>query len=72
MLSKSLKKIISKFSQYDAVLDRYLISMPLIAQLGRNYSNIAKEYPINGNDLLDLACQNIKKPSTLLAERQHT
>lgn len=27
MLSKTLKKRISKFSQYDAILDRYLISM---------------------------------------------
>ncbi|MDE6635739.1 MAG: N-acetyltransferase [Lachnospiraceae bacterium] len=61
MLSKTLKKRITKFSQYDAVLDRYLISMPLIAQLGKNYSNTAKEYPISGSDLLDLACQNIKK-----------
>lgn len=60
MLSKTLKKRISKFSQYDAVLDRYLISMPLIAQLGRNYSDTAREYPVNGNDLLDLACQNVK------------
>lgn len=60
-LSNTLKKRISKFSQYDAVLDRYLISMPLIAQLGRNYSDTAREYPISGNDLLDLACQNIKK-----------
>ena len=61
MLSNTLKKRISKFSQYDAILDRYLISMPLIAQLGRNYSDTAKEYPISGNDLLNLACQNIKK-----------
>lgn len=61
MLSQTLKKRIAKFSQYDAVLDRYLISMPLIAQLGRNYSNIARDYPISGNNLLDLACQNIKK-----------
>lgn len=61
MISNTLKKRIVKFSQYDAVLDRYLISMPLIAQLGRNYSTTAKEYPISGNDLLNLACQNIKK-----------
>lgn len=35
MLSKTLRKRIVQFSQYDAILDRYLISMPLIAQLGR-------------------------------------
>ncbi|MDE7285007.1 MAG: N-acetyltransferase [Lachnospiraceae bacterium] len=60
MLSTTLKKRISKFSQYDTALDRYLISMPLIAQLGRNYSDIAKKYPISGNDLLYLAFQNIQ------------
>lgn len=61
MLSKTLQKRISKFSQYDTNLNRYLISMPLIAQLGQNYSTTAKEYPITGKDLLDLACQNIAK-----------
>lgn len=61
ILSKTLQKRIAKFSQYDASLNRYLISMPLIAQLGRNYSDTARVYPISGNELLDLACQNIKK-----------
>lgn len=40
-LSKSLQVKISKFSQYDASIDRYLLSMPLIAQLGKNYSQAA-------------------------------
>lgn len=66
MLSKTLQKRISKFSQYDSILNRYLISMPLIAQLGKNYSDIAKEYPVNGNDLLDLACQNIQKAQHII------
>ena len=70
MLSTTLKKRISKFSQYDAVLDRYLISMPLIAQLGRNYSDIAQKYPISGNDLLDLACQNIQNVQHIIVRRQ--
>lgn len=66
MLSKTLKKRISKFSQYDVNLDRYLISMPLIAQLGRNYSDTARIYPISGSDLLNLACQNIKKAQHII------
>ncbi len=69
MLSKTLRKRIAKFSQYDAALDRYLISMPLIAQLGRNFSNTAREYPISGNDLLDLACQNVKKVQHIIGGR---
>lgn len=66
VLSKTLRKRIAKFSQYDTVLDRYLISMPLIAQLGRNYSDTAKDYPIRGDILLDLACQNIKNVQHLI------
>lgn len=61
LLSKTLQKRIAEFSQYDSILNRYLISMPLIAQLGKNYSDTASKYPISGNDLLELACQNIKK-----------
>ncbi len=30
--------------RYDTTLNRYLISMPLIAQLGKNYSETAKEF----------------------------
>lgn len=66
VLSKTLRKRIAKFSQYDTILDRYVISMPLIAQLGRNYSNTAKANPISGDILLDLACQNIKKVQHLI------
>ena len=36
-LSKTLQKRISKFSQYDEEQERFLVSMPLIAQLGRNF-----------------------------------
>lgn len=60
-LSKSLQKRISKFSQYDTTLNRYLISMPLIAQLGKNYSKTAKKFPVDGSTLLSLACQSIKQ-----------
>lgn len=59
LLSKTLQKRISKFSQFDTILGRYLISMPLIAQLGKNYSDTAKEFSIDGETLLGLACQNI-------------
>ena len=66
VLSKTLQKRIAKFSQYDTILNRYLISMPLIAQLGKNYSDTANEYPISGSNLLDLACQNIKNVQHLI------
>lgn len=38
MLSKTMQKRISKFSQYDTNSRSYLISMPLIAQLGKNFA----------------------------------
>lgn len=65
-LSKTLQKRIEKFTQYDAALDKYLISMPLIAQLGRNYSDSASKYPISGNELLNLSCQNVKKAQHII------
>ena len=37
--SKSLQKRINKFTSYSPELRRYMISAPLIAQLGINYSN---------------------------------
>lgn len=57
MLSKTLQKKILRFSQYDNDLKSYLISMPLIAQLGKNSID---NNPINGTDLLNLACNRIK------------
>lgn len=57
MLSKTIQKKILKFSQYDSKLNAYLITMPLIAQLGKNF---IENNPITGTDLLDLACNRIK------------
>lgn len=57
-LSKTLQKKISKFSQYDDSLDRFMVSMPLIAQLGRNFdSNLP--FSIAGADLLSMALQRV-------------
>ena len=36
-LSKTLQKRIRKLYQYDKKLNRFLVSIPLIAQLGRNF-----------------------------------
>ncbi len=57
MLSKTIQKKISKFSQYDSKLHSFLISMPLIAQLGKNFVD---NNPISGAELLELACNRIK------------
>ncbi len=59
MLSKTMQKRISRFSQYDTILDRYLVSMPLIAQLGRNFKYDKTNTGFTGEDLLELACKRI-------------
>lgn len=59
MLSKTLQKRISKFSQYDTKLESYLISMPLIAQLGRNFKYDKSSISFTGTDLIELACKRI-------------
>lgn len=59
-LSKTLQKRILKFSQYDRELDRFLVSMPLIAQLGRNF-NPSLSTSIPGTELLTLACRKVQE-----------
>lgn len=58
-LSKTMQRKIRKFSQYDTNLQRYLLSVPLIAQLGKNYSIPNISTYISGTDLLNLACNRI-------------
>lgn len=57
-LSKTMQKKISKFSQYDPASDRFMVSMPLIAQLGKNFSTTL---PIKmvGADLLEMALERV-------------
>ena len=57
-LSKTLQKKIAKFSQYDDSLGRFMVSMPLIAQLGRNF-NPNLPLSIAGSDLLSMALQRV-------------
>lgn len=58
-LSKNLSKRISKFGTYDENIKGYNISAPLIAQLGKNFTDNLNEL-ITGDELLKLACDKIK------------
>ncbi len=58
LLSKTLQKKIAKFSQYDNSLKRFMVSMPLIAQLGRNF-NPNLPLDISGSELLSIALQRV-------------
>ncbi len=56
--SATLRKRITKFATYDAQLKAYFLSAPLIAQLGKNFTNGYNEL-ITGDELLDEACNKI-------------
>lgn len=58
--SKTLKRRISKFATYDGDLKSYIMSAPLIAQLGKNYASGYNEL-ISGDELLDEVCRRICK-----------
>ena len=53
-----LRKRISKFATYDPELKSYIMSAPLIAQLGKNYANGYNKL-ITGDELLAEACDKI-------------
>lgn len=58
--SSSLRKRIAKFATFDAQLRAYFLSAPLIAQLGKNFTNNYDKL-ITGDELLEEACNKIAK-----------
>ena len=58
--SKSWKKRMNKFGQFDPAIQRYTISAPLIGQLGKNYTN-SYDTLITGDELLKLALDKVKE-----------
>ncbi|KXA14271.1 hypothetical protein [Clostridium perfringens] len=58
-LNSKLSKRISKFGTYDDNLKGYNITAPLIAQLGKNFTNGLNNL-ITGDELLKMACDKIK------------
>lgn len=57
-LSKTLRKRISKFAVYDKNINTYCLAAPLIAQLGKNFTN-GLNCLITGDELLKIACEKI-------------
>ncbi len=58
-LSKSLQRKISKFARYDSNTKHYPLSIPLIGQLSKNFSNNYNKL-ITGDELLKMACDKIR------------
>jgi len=57
-LSKSTKKRIERFGVLDAVTNIYHVATPLIAQLGKNYTDELNS-AISGDELLQIACDKV-------------
>ncbi len=57
--SNTMKRKISRVSEFDKEMQTYNLSAYLIAQIGKNYTNNANE-KITGKQLLDLAINQVK------------
>jgi len=66
--SNTLKKRINKFAKFDERSRSYCLAAPLIAQLGKNYAN-GYDKLITGDELLKLACDNIKVVQSMVGGR---
>ena len=64
--SKTLQKRIAKFGEYNPDLRNYQLSIPLIAQLGKNFSQGYNSL-ITGDELLKLACDKIAEIQLMLS-----
>ncbi|MDR0876404.1 MAG: N-acetyltransferase [Clostridiales Family XIII bacterium] len=59
-ISKSVEKRLARFGLLDENTDTYSVPMPLIAQLGKNYSD-ALDVRISGDELINLALSKISE-----------
>jgi hypothetical protein len=64
-MSNTQRKRINKFGVYDPDRKGYRIAAPLIAQLGKNYSN-GYDKLITGDELLLLACQQVAQVQEII------
>ena len=58
-LSKTLSRRIKRFSRNENIKNYYIVSLPLIGQLGKNFANNYNEL-ISGDVLLKLACDKVE------------
>lgn len=64
--SETLRKRISKFGDYNEDTKGYELSVPLIAQLGKNYQDKYNNL-ITGDELLQMACDKIGQIQIMLS-----
>ena len=62
------KNRLLRFAQFDETTNNYLISLPLIGQLSKNYFSNYNQL-ISGNQLLKLACEKVKEAQEIIGGR---
>ena len=67
-LSKTLAKRVQKFATFEESLNRYVVSAPLIGQIGKNFSNDCNKL-ITGDELLKIACEKVQEGQRILGGR---
>lgn len=58
-LSSTWRRRMERFSEYDVDTGSYWVALPLLGQLGKNYTN-GYDQMISGKELLDIACSRIQ------------
>lgn len=58
-ISNTTRKRIAKYAIYYQQIRKYVLSAPLIAQIGKNYANGYQKI-ISGDELLGIACDKVK------------
>ena len=67
-LSSNLRKRISKFSIFNGDIGKFILSSPLIGQLGKNYA-YGFDKLIRGDDLLTIACNTVREGQRIFGGR---
>lgn len=67
-LSNRYRREINKFGTLDSRINKYIVSAPLIGQLGKNYRN-GYDKLITGDELLGMACDNVRAAQKLIGGR---
>jgi hypothetical protein len=65
ILTSKMKSRLSKFAQYNSSIGKYILSSPLIGQIGKNYAD-GYEKQITGDELLKLACDKVRTAQYIL------
>lgn len=65
VLSSRLRSRVTKFGQYNSETKRYLVTAPLIAQLGKNYYKGYNKL-ITGDELLKMACDKVAQAQMVI------